>query len=1137
MRKIFAALLVTTLAITGTTTAAPAAAEADQRTGSQIGRQVVGDGPEVWTEPSSASVFRDSRPSAQAGRTVTLDTGRNEYEGGQIVLRSDRQFSIETVQFTALSGPGGAQIGAGNLAYHFVDYQDLERNSLLPWWDNKTIYPVIRNGPAAFPDGLSNRPSTTVAARTTQPIWINAYVPKTTPPGLYEGTASVVTNAGHRVVPIKIDVRAVDIPDAIDSGFSQSMWTLLFGDISWSEYPEETIKKYYGVERYSPGWWELAGNVAKSMKQHRTNNLAIPMVTMLLDGGTRPDAQGRYTFNWARFDQVVQFFIDAGMAKRLEGFWLAGGPNNRTKWDLEIIGSDGRRQWVPYDSPAANNWIDQYVPALRDHLAAKSWTNKWWMHVGDEPAAAHAQEAYNAIANRIKQHWPQVKLGDASFHDFLRPRTDILIPNMLAYGEHTADWDAGRAEGKELWLYNCNLPVGNYLNRAIDQPQWNQRLTMWFAYSRQVTGYLHWAFNNWQYNIKDQDVKGDAWIVLPDKDRMTIESTVRYESLRDGLEDWEVLTLIGKTNAPLARQLGAALASRGDLYTPDTQYMTRVRRLALDIASGRSVPDPARTATATATVGSPANAIDDDPATTWHAGQNGQLKLDLGRQTQVDTVRLTGTNLANTKIAISYDGSRWTEVPNVTTGLTGLNAKTRHVRIETAGEVASAEISGTPLTAANLAGGRSYTLSPQPDAEYPDAGLEATDGIPADAWDDGRTYGYKVVNGQTRTASLTVDLGSTRTIDNVRAHAYEEYPAYRPSQVRVLTSVDGIRYTQRGTQKSANGNSGVWYDVDFNAVPARYVRVEFTKAGGDVMFLDEVEVYEAATAPKHDLAWGRTYTKSAPPDPAYPDAGNESTDGQGAGGYDDGLGYGYQLAAGETKTVDLNVDLGSTRAVERLRLAKFDDGDHDYTPDRVEVIVNGSAVASTGLPTGRWYDLAFDRVTARYVTVRLTKTHGHYADYLFVDEINVYGDLGPNLVRGVTHEPTDPPYPDTANAESVDARLAGHYTDGLSYGFHLNAGQTRTVELAADLGQTKPVRAVSLREYADGEHNYRPDQVVVLTSTDGVTYTERATTSAPGSRWFDLAFASVDARHVKVRLTKAHANFADYIFADELTVH
>ncbi|MFC9687314.1 glycoside hydrolase domain-containing protein [Kribbella sp. NPDC056951] len=1068
----------------------------------------------AWTESVYTSVFPDSRPSADSGDVLRLDTARNEYEAAQLVVRRPDAFRVDQVAFTDLVS-GANRLPAANLEYKFVETTYLNRNSGTP----NPVYPLTRTGAGQYPDGLSNDPARDVPARTTQPIWIRVFVPATTPGGLYTGTATVRTTAGDQAVPIQVDVRAVTLPEASDGGFTNALWSLMFGALDTGD-PElggrEPVEDAFGQVKYTDGWWALMENLAKEWKAHRTNNLSVPMMRVLTDAHTSFDAAtGKYVFQWQRFDEIVEFFLARGGVKRIEGF-LQSYDHGNPDWSVEMIdpvtNTPVRRAW---NSPTATRWLDQYTTALRAHLEAKGWASKFWTHVGDEPTGKNGESSWTGIANRMRAAWPDIKLGDAAYEEpaasRLAERADIMIPNLGNYSTTPAAYDRLRTEqGKELWLYNCSIPVANYLNRFVDQPQWHQRQTMWFAYSRGASGYLHWAMDKWWYPVDQHNEKGDGYIVLPDRARQTIKSTVRYESLRDGIEDWEVLNLLGKTDPVAARDLAAGLVPLGDKYTPDTSYMIRIRRTMLDLAAGRPVP-----------------AL---PATTTSG--SGWRQLDFGKQVQLDTVRLrwTGGVPASVKLSISYDGSRWTPI-SASTGVSTPNAKARYVRIETASALSSVDVTGAVLASPNLAGGREYRWSETPWGERPDSGGEATDGVLADAQDDGRSVGFTFAPGARRTVSLTMDLGTVQRVGRARTHAYEEYPAYRPDEVRVLTSVDGERFTSRAAQPAPRGTAGVWYDLTFAAAPARYVRFEFPKTGsatGDKMFVDDVEVYGASEPA--NLAWGRPVYRNVEPAAAYPDSGQESTDGIRGGGFGDGLGYGYPLAAGETKSVEVEVDLGGSKVVDRVRVAAYDDDLHDYAPDKVQVVVAGAVVAEAVVPVGGWYDLSFPAVSHDGVVVRLTKTEHHFADYLFVDEIVVQGAIGPDLVRSYSAPAAQ--YPD-GGSESADGVLAGHYRDGRSYGYPA----PRTADVVLDLGSVAPVSLVRVRAYADGEHDYAPSEVVVATSTDGTSYTERTRTSTAAARWFELPFSAVDARYVRVTLRKTTGTNADWLFIDELTAH
>jgi hypothetical protein len=145
-----------------------------------------------------------------------------------------------------------------------------------------------------------------------------------------------------------------------------------------------------------------------------------------------------------------------------------------------------------------------------------------------------------------------------------------------------------------------------------------------------------------------------------------------------------------------------------------------------------------------------------------------------------------------------------------------------------------------------------------------------------------------------------------------------------------------------------------------------------------------------------------------------------------------------------------------------------------------------------------------------------------------------------NLVAGADYtrsqEFQDPSYGDSGR-ESTDGVFAGHYSDGKSYAYYFtDSGPERTIMIDFDLGRTRSISMGRFRQYFDGEHDYAPDKVTLLTSDDGTNWTERAGTTAAAERWFDLGFAAVDARYVRFAATKKPGYFAEYIFVDELQV-
>ncbi|WP_163513508.1 glycoside hydrolase domain-containing protein [Fodinicola acaciae] len=1101
------------------------------------------DGPitSVWTENSSVNLFKDDLAAPDVSRSVSITLARNEYEAAQVAIRKDRDFTIRGVSFGPLTS-GTHALAAANLSYRFVEFSHLNHNSAFAG-----RYPIanpIRTGPGDYPDGLSNDRSVRVPANTTQPIWIRAYAPKDAAPGVYTGTATIVTDTGQSAVPISIDIRNVTIPDNRDSGFTRAMWMTTFGPLSWDEGAGDTIKLYYGLDRYSPKWWQLMGNLAAMMKAYRNNDLPVPLVTALIDGGSYLDANGTYHFNWQRFDQLVQFFMERGAVKQLEGFWWSFGAKDGIM-QTEIIappqnGKTGRA-YVPTGGAEEKRWTSQFLPALRDHIQAKGWEKIYWMHVNDELPPDQV-DRYVATAKAIRAVWPQVRISDAnnvqSSQAGIAAVQSFHIPSIILTNENPAFYDQQIKNGKDVWIYTANIPTGTYLNRFIDQPAYDQRETMWYAYQHGITGYLHWALNNWQYTLDQQDVKGDGYIVLPDKENNTFKSTIRFESYRDGAEDYELLKLLEKTKPALAKGLAASVVSNATRYSRDTGFITRIHNALVAAAAGDSI----------------------FPTVLGTAGA-GQLpvQVDLKKQAQVDGLRINVSSAKSFSVELSYDGEKWS--PAYTTSsaesgdtFVGVNGKARYARIVGDGAVSSVQVGGSYLAQENLAGGRPYEKS-DPNLQHPDTGNAlSTDGVIAGDYPDRKSWGYDLSSGQSKTVDVTVDLAANKTVGRISVHRYEDWDArYSPDIVAVSTSDDGKTFVQKGFAKKTNAHDGLWYDYRFPAVSARFVRVTFTKTCGslaDALFIDEIEAYAPPPGQDVNFAAGATYRKSAEPDdPTFPDTGNhESTDGVIAGNFFDGNGYAYYMTPGKSRTVSITLELKGPRTLNRATVAKYNDDVHNYAPDNVKVYtsVDGASFqykGQTAWGSGGWFDLPFDDTFALYVRLDLTKKDGYFADYLFVDEIGLFGDPNSattNLALGKTYTKSgggDPNYPDSTPGDSTDGFIAGHYSDHKSYAWVMQPGDTLTVDITVDLGAVKDVQLVRFWRYNDGEHGYAPDSVKVSTSVDGSSFVDRATVTAPAERWFVAGVGGVGARYVRFTATKKYGYFAEYIFADEVEVY
>ncbi|MHA2855705.1 DUF4855 domain-containing protein [Paenibacillus lautus] len=158
----------------------------------------------------------------------------------------------------------------------------------------------------------------------------------------------------------------------------------------------------------------------------------------------------------------------------------------------------------------------------------------------------------------------------------------------------------------------------------------------------------------------------------------------------------------------------------------------------------------------------------------------------------------------------------------------------------------------------NLVLGQSYTISQQPNSNYPDSGNELTDGRFGGT--DYRTEQWQAHAGSDypdeRSRTITFDLGGNKSIGAIRAHFLQDKGPgiYFPPNVTFSVSSDGQSWSTLATvspppaQDAASAEFVGWSGITdgvpgesgADKVSARYVKVEFPV--NVWVFLDEIEV-------------------------------------------------------------------------------------------------------------------------------------------------------------------------------------------------------------------------------------------------------------------------------------------------------
>lgn len=247
--------------------------------------------------------------------------------------------------------------------------------------------------------------------------------------------------------------------------------------------------------------------------------------------------------------------------------------------------------------------LDNYIAELRKHGLSKLA----YVYGFDERPAAY-DDLIKGICKFVKERYPEVSTfttagymyhkrkdtpaGYQDWMDWYCPLTSVYEPELS---------DKLRALGKQVWWCVCCGPQYPYANFAsMDYPSIEGRLLSWMTFGYQADGLLYWHVNLWNQNkLLDTtdpyldwkpaciaNMTGDGCLTYPTPAGPV--SSIRLENVRDGLEDYDYLSLLADAEGrPAAMACFARLVKTMKEYTCDPAEPYAVREeMAREIEAG-----------------------------------------------------------------------------------------------------------------------------------------------------------------------------------------------------------------------------------------------------------------------------------------------------------------------------------------------------------------------------------------------------------------------------------------------------------------------------------------------------------------------------------------------------------------------
>jgi hypothetical protein len=537
---------------------------------------------ECFATSDLVRVFEDGYGSLETGLTnIQLFGLRGETVSGQCVVVAHED--VETMKLSVgrlRQVEGTGSIPEQDVECNFIGGIFIKENS-----PNRTKTDLVRSAPAWFPDILTEERQCSMKKGTRKSAYTTIKIPPETPAGEYRGEITVTAGATSSSVPLALKVYPLTLPEA--RHVQVAVWVS-----TWE------FQKHHGLDPGDhEGFSRLLKIYAENMAGHRQNVFRVGLDLI----ETRRNGDGKLDFDFSRFDSFAEVFWSTGLMDLLEtGFVARFGTKG---WSgSEIVLSDflvkdaatGQRASIP-----GKEFLPQFLPAVVNHLRAKGWLKKTVFHICDEPSN-HNVMAWRNASDFVYRFAPELRRIDAIETPYCLGALEVWVPKL----DHLATWqdafEEAQRQGNELWFYTVGIfQGGSLLNKTVDVPLIETRLMHWLNYRYDLRGYLHWGLNSWTddpVNAPGQH-RGDGWHVYPKKDGLL--NSLRWEQMRNGLQDYECLWLLEEkiarikatVDAPVAalinpRQRGVEIASQvvADYqnHTSDPEVLYRARRQVIE---------------------------------------------------------------------------------------------------------------------------------------------------------------------------------------------------------------------------------------------------------------------------------------------------------------------------------------------------------------------------------------------------------------------------------------------------------------------------------------------------------------------------------------------------------------------------
>lgn len=502
--------------------------------------------------------------------TLRLYGVRNEQISAQLGLASRNSLSDIKVWVNELVSDSGVALSKSQSRVRLVKYLPVTRSRSEYVWSPmmEEIIGEETSGdmnPNMVADVLVDFDVTSLESYTAQPFWFTFNIPPQTNPGVYRGYISFSGKESGNVrrwqIPLQIEVNEVILPDPESYKFHLDLW-----------FNPSSIADYYKVEHWSEHHWQLVKVYLEDYLSRGGKNITAiithqPWHKPWLEGGTHSQIEygyesmidwiktgnGNWRFDYTIFDRYIELSREIGIKGSINAFSMTPfhtdqrirywneGLEKYEVLNLNVSERDYELIW------------EKFLFDFKNHLINRGWYENTYLAFDEKP-----KEILSRIMTIVEKSAPELinRLAIAGHPEATKYAQNLSISYMFFPGQ-TLEKKAivpvlpeikSRKRQKKITTFYLSAEP-SHPNTLTYSPAIEAWMIPWIALKYDLDGYLRWAYNNWTSDPFNKPVflhsQGDDYYVYPGKEGPI--SSIRWELLKEGIEDYELIQIIKQT--------------------------------------------------------------------------------------------------------------------------------------------------------------------------------------------------------------------------------------------------------------------------------------------------------------------------------------------------------------------------------------------------------------------------------------------------------------------------------------------------------------------------------------------------------------------------------------------------------------